>query len=90
MGSRVPATFGGDSRPQRLPTKVATTPPVIRRQFSVDIFCPIFQLRFIYSPIALNVHKYRLLARQYTKQPDAVHRHCVPDPALLHRPQSME
>lgn len=36
MGSRVPATFGGDSRPQRLPTKPATTPPVVRRQFSVS------------------------------------------------------
>lgn len=35
MGSRVPATFGGDSRPQRLPTKPATTPPVVRRQFSI-------------------------------------------------------
>lgn len=37
MGSRAPATFGGDSRPQRLPTKPATTPPVIRRQFSVNV-----------------------------------------------------
>lgn len=35
MGSRVPAL--GDGRPQRLPTKPATTPPVIRRQFSVII-----------------------------------------------------
>lgn len=46
MGSRVPATFGVDSRPQRLPTKVATTPPVIRRQFSVNIipfFNPLIQ-----------------------------------------------
>lgn len=35
MGSRVPII--GDARPQRLPTKSATTPPVIRRQFSVII-----------------------------------------------------
>lgn len=35
MGSRVPAL--SDGRPQRLPTKPATTPPVIRRQFSVTI-----------------------------------------------------
>lgn len=34
MGSRVPSTSEG-ARPQRLPTKPATTPPVIRRQFSV-------------------------------------------------------
>lgn len=33
MGSRVPLI--GDARPQRLPTKSATTPPVIRRQFSI-------------------------------------------------------
>ncbi|XP_055322925.1 spastin isoform X1 [Sitodiplosis mosellana] len=33
MGSRVPAL--SDGRPQRLPTKPATTPPVIRRQFSI-------------------------------------------------------
>lgn len=49
MGSRVPSTSEG-ARPQRLPTKPATTPPVIRRQFSVNIlklklfFC--FMLRF--------------------------------------------
>lgn len=33
MGSRV--LSANDARPQRLPTKPATTPPVIRRQFSV-------------------------------------------------------
>lgn len=33
MGLRVPST--SEARPQRLPTKQATTPPVIRRQFSV-------------------------------------------------------
>ncbi|XP_031620355.1 spastin isoform X2 [Contarinia nasturtii] len=33
MGSRVPSL--SDGRPQRLPTKPATTPPVIRRQFSI-------------------------------------------------------